>query len=156
MVVSKPAAERIGLPKQVQQSLMVVRVSGGEETNPLWTSQVSSTAFRGALERSLDASGLLGGSNSAKHGIEATLRSLDQPLIGLDMTVNSNVSYAVRDLKTKEVWFEESIPASYTATMGDAFVGVTRLKLANEGSVRENIKAFIEEIILQLTNRDGS
>ena len=40
----------------------------------------------------------------------------------------------------------ESIKSSHTATMGDAFIGVTRLRLAVEGAVRENIRQGILEI----------
>jgi hypothetical protein len=147
MVVSKPPAERINLPTTVQKAFSVARVSGGEETNPLWTSQVDAVSFQGALERSLESSGLLGGGNTAKHSIEATLRNLDQPLIGLDMTVTSTVNYTIRDMGSKTVWFDENISASYTATFSDAFVALTRLKLANEGSIRENITAFIDDLI---------
>jgi hypothetical protein len=34
----------------------------------------------------------------------------------------------------------QSIKSSHTATMGQAFAGVTRLRLAVEGAARENIQ----------------
>lgn len=149
MVVSKSPGERINLPPEVKGAFIVERVGGGEETNPLWTSEVDNTSFRGALERSLEGSGLLGGTNTAEHSIEADLLNLEQPLIGLDLTVTSTVNYVVRNQKTGEVWFDENITKSFTATFSDAFVAITRLKLANEGSIRENISTFIDEISQQ-------
>ena len=125
MVVSKPPGERINLPPEVKGAFFVERVGGGEETNPLWTSQVDNMAFRGALERSLEGSGLLGGTNTAQHSIEADLINLEQPLIGLDLKVTSTVNYVVRNLNTKDVWFDESITKSFTATFNDAFVAIT-------------------------------
>ena len=50
------------------------------------------------------------------------------------------------DSKTKEVLFDEIIDAAHTATFGDAFDAVTRLKIANEGSGKNNIKTFLEQL----------
>ena len=149
MVVSKSPSERINLPPEIKGAFTINRVGGGEETNPLWTSEVDNTSFRGAFERSLDATGLLGGINTAKYSIEADLKNLEQPLFGLDFTLTSTVNYVVRNLKNKDVWFDKNITSSFTATISDAFAGITRLKLANEGSIRENISTFIDEMIQQ-------
>ena len=46
----------------------------------------------------------------------------------------------------KEV-FSRTIPTSFTATVANAFVGVERLKLANEGAVRNNFAALIDELV---------
>ena len=37
----------------------------------------------------------------------------------------------------------QSIKSAHTATAGDSLVGVTRLRLANEGAARKNIEAAI-------------
>ena len=60
--------------------------------------------------------------------------------------MNSTVRYALnRRSDRKQVW-EETVSADYTATVGDAFLAVERLRLANEGSIRENLKALIERL----------
>ena len=38
------------------------------------------------------------------------------------------------------------IVATGTATTSDAFVAIARLKIANEKSIQENIKAFIQQL----------
>jgi hypothetical protein len=38
------------------------------------------------------------------------------------------------------------IVATGTATTSDAFVAIARLKMANEKSIQENIKAFIQQL----------
>ena len=43
------------------------------------------------------------------------------------------------------VWTEQVV-TPFTATMGDAFVGSTRLKLANEGAVRKNIAQLVAKL----------
>jgi hypothetical protein len=57
----------------------------------------------------------------------------------------------VRVSDNQEV-FSDAVRKEFTATVGDAFVGVTRLRLASEGAARENIKEgirLISELKLQ-------
>lgn len=68
---------------------------------------------------------------------------LKQPMVGLDMSVTSRARYSVTDASGKLI-FDDTIAATGTAKMGEAFVGTERLRLANEYAIRENIKAFIE------------
>lgn len=130
------------------KNMRVESIYGGSETNPLWTSQVSSPAFEGALRNSLQANGLMIKSiPDPRFEVIATLSKLDQPFIGLDMTVTSDVHYEVIESKTRKSWFDEKIQAAYTATFGDAPMAIKRLRLANEGSIRENIRIFIDKIL---------
>lgn len=144
-----PTASLATVEKSIfKNNLRVVNVYGGGETNPMWTSQVSGAAFDGALRNSLEAYGLASISNpDPRFEVVATLSQLDQPMFGIDMTVKSNVSYEVIEAKTRESWFDKQILASYTATFSDAALGMERLKLANEGSIRENIRIFIEKLL---------
>ena len=72
--------------------------------------------------------------------------SVAQPLLGLDMTVTTHVRYTLKDTQSGSVVLDKMLVASYTATVGDAFVGAKRLRLANEGSARKNIGLFLEEL----------
>ncbi len=63
------------------------------------------------------------------------------------MTVTAYVKYEIVDQKTRKTIYGKEIRVPYTATMGDAFLGAERLKIANEGAVKSNIRQFIEEII---------
>ncbi|HEY6005119.1 MAG TPA: hypothetical protein VIV57_19730 [Anaeromyxobacter sp.] len=124
----------------------VSEVGGGTQTNPMWTSQIDDASFREALVESLRAAGLLSGRPDAPLAVEARLVKLDQPMFGLDMTVTSIVHYTVKDVRSGAMLIDEDVTAQHTAKMGEAFVGATRLKLANEGSARKNIAALIERL----------
>jgi hypothetical protein len=126
-------------------AVAVGAVGGGKETNPAWTSQVSNAEFQAALTASLKLAGLLA-EGPARYSLKSALVKLDQPFIGLDMTVTATVQYAVTDTTTDAVVWSESVVTPHTATMGDAFVGATRLKLANEGAVRKNIAQLVEKL----------
>lgn len=131
-----------------KNAIAVTQVDGGEKTNPLWTSEVDGFAYRGALEASLNGSGLLATANpAARFDLYAILTSVDQPLFGLDLSVASRINYRVVERQTRKTWFDEPVSASYTATFSDSPLAVQRLRLANEGSIRENIKLFIERLM---------
>jgi len=132
----------------LKNSVAVAEVTGGRDTNPMWTSQVSSDAFRRALEQSLESAGMfskiIAGS---KYQLTADLTRLDQPMIGFDMTVGSSVRYSLIETQSRKEVYARVIQISYTAKMSDAFIGSQRLKLANEGSVKANIEAFIKDLV---------
>jgi hypothetical protein len=126
-------------------SSTVVSVTGGTETNPLWTSEISDAAFKQALEQSLQLHAILAPSNG-RLSVTAALKEVDQPFIGASFTVTSTVAYKVVD-PTGAVVFEDTVVKPYTAEFSDAFLGAERLRLANEGSARANIAEFIKRLV---------
>ena len=122
------------------RSVTTVTVSGGQNTNPMWTSEVSNADFKTALEGSLTAAGYMG-TEGQPMTISASLIDLKQPMAGFDMSVTSQVRYTV--MRADRSVFDETVAATGTATMGQAFMGVERLRMANEASIRENIKEFL-------------
>lgn len=122
-------------------------VSGGGKTNPLWTSNVAPDQFSTALESSLKGAGHLADSaDAASYEITAQLTKLDQPMVGLDMSVTSTVQYKAAPVAGGPSLFDKAVAATGTAKFGEALVGVERLRLANEAAVRENIEAFITRL----------
>jgi hypothetical protein len=126
-----------------------VAVSGGRSTNPMWTSQVSDESFKTALESSLTKyrsfSRVLGGAGG-EYRLDVALLKLKQPLAGFNMTVTAEIAWTLTAVRSGQVVWRETTNTPYTATMGDAFAGVKRLGLANEGAIRESIKRGLERI----------
>jgi uncharacterized lipoprotein YbaY len=123
-------------------------VTGGSSTNPLWMSKISSSDFERALESSLGAAGLLAAVRPAgPYQLTADLIAVDQPFVGLDMTVTVTVTYRLVDRASGKTVYEETIATPHTATVSDAFLGMERLRLANEGAMRANISRLIEKLI---------
>lgn len=119
-------------------------VSGGQETNPLWTSQVDDGSFRQALTDSLRANGYLAAArDGAPYALDAQLLSLDQPFIGFEFDVTSSVNYTLRGPGT-----ERSYPVTAVGTghMSDSVAAVIRLKVANERSIKANIEKLLNEL----------
>lgn len=117
------------------------------ETDPLWTSEVSNSAFRQALELTLKQHTLLAESDGPLD-LTATLAAMDQPFGGFNMTVSSTVVYRISDASGERI-FDEIVTVPYTANFSDAFMGVERLRLANEGAIKANIARFMELLTQQ-------
>lgn len=117
-------------------------VGGGKETNPMLASQVDSNAFKSALSQSLRVAGYESNGVPA-FNIDAELQALSQPMFGLTFDVTSTVRYTVEGQGKRKIF---PITAVGTATTSDAFAGVERLRIANEKSIKENIKKFLNEL----------
>jgi hypothetical protein len=144
-MVFTPDASAVGSYDDVLQKQMQVKsVEGGEDTNPIWTSEISNEAFQAALEQSLANAGLLG--TDGRFKLSVTLTQVDQPLFGFDMTVTSKIRYALKDTLSDKIILDEVIVAPFTATVSDAFAGIKRVRIANEGSARKNIELLPQKL----------
>lgn len=147
MVVTA-APEASAVNPALVEAVCVEKVTGGQKTNPLWTSEVDDAGFRGALEASLRNTRLLAESEAGcRYGLEAHLLGLAQPAFGFDITVTSHVNYKLLERASGEPYYQTTVTAPYEASVSDAFIGVERLRKANEGSIRTNIRLFIDELI---------
>lgn len=155
--MTAPVSEATLLPpgSALRRALQVGQVSGGRETHPLWKSDVSAPDFAEALRRSLNAHAMLGGA-AGGYRVDADLLRVDQPLIALDAEVTAEVRYRLVRLSDNAVLFDQAIARPYTANFSSSLIGVTRLKLANEGAIRENISAFIAALVAQEKANPGS
>jgi hypothetical protein len=147
MIVTTNGAAALAPADPGYKAFRVTHVDGGSKTNPVWMSAVSSDDFQKALEDSLRVMGLLADDPaSAKTEITANLQDLQRPLAGIDMTVTSRVHYSAKSTTGQQVVFDDVVAASGTAKFSDSLLAVERLRLANEASIKENIKSFIERL----------
>ncbi len=131
-------------------ALSVQQVQGGNETNPMWASDVSNADFQKALETSLKSFNylVLDGAMD-KYKVTASIVDVQKPLMGLDLSVTMKVRYSVLTKEGASA-FDETIAATGTATMGDAFAAVERLRMAIEKAAKANIEAFLGRLEKEL------
>lgn len=145
---ASPAQPRAMVPAsfdlmQRHSNRVSLAVSGGQKTNPMWTSQIANEDFSEAIVEAITQSRLFTAvvtDGSADYKLDVFLKDLVQPLVGFDMTATAVVQWRLTHVRSEKVLFDETVTTPYTASVGDAFVGVKRLRLANEGAARENIK----------------
>ena len=149
MVAPITATTMVADSAPAHKAIVLGDVTGGHETNPLWTSQVSTENFKAALEQSLQLRAMTADSGP-RYQLNAELLGLDQPLMGLDLTVVAKVHYTVVALPDQSPLLDTIVETPYTAKFSDAFVAVERLRLANEGAIRVNIDAALVKILAKL------
>ena len=147
MVVNVSAQTILPEDSGLTNAVAVGAITGGEATNPIWTSQIGNPEFRQALSLSLQQHTMLA-QGDAPMTLQAQLLQVDQPLVGFDMTVTATVAYKITNATGEQV-FDETVTVPHTATFSDAFLGAERLRLANEGAIRANIKRFLETLATQ-------
>ncbi|NOT65812.1 MAG: hypothetical protein HOP06_07285 [Methylotenera sp.] len=143
-MIVRPNATSTPIKAEQKGKFVVKNVGGGSVTNPMWTSQVSKEAFDAALKESLATAGYTSDAPlDGQYKIDADLVTLKQPMFGLTFDVVSTVNYRIYKDAFEKIM---SITATGTATTSDAFVGMTRLKIANEKSMQQNIAEFIKQL----------
>ena len=131
------------------QSDLGIQVSGGSPTTAVGASQISSEGFEKALEISIGKAGLfssVSGRTNSRYELNAFIGRVSQPVFGLSMTVTLEVGYALVDTSTHKTIWQKEISSEHTASVGDAFAGIVRLRLANEGAAAQNIESLLREL----------
>lgn len=126
-----------------------VRTSGGSETGAMDSSNIADQDLKAAIEDSITQTGLfqrvLQGKD-ADYELTVSVVQIDKPIFGLTFTVNLEASWVLVRASDRRVALRKSIRSTHTATVGDAFAAVTRLRLAVEGAARQNIEQGLREI----------
>lgn len=146
MVVGADSGLTASSKSPARKAITIAAVEGGSETHPLWKSNVSTENFNKALHQSLENNEFLA-ANKGRYKVNANLLSLEQPVLGgFNMTVTAHVQYRVTKTTSDTPLFNETVVTPYTASFTSAFLGAERLRLANEGAIKTNIRAFITKI----------
>ncbi|TGK09755.1 hypothetical protein EHQ81_12990 [Leptospira selangorensis] len=134
-------------PKKVGDKIYINESVGGSITLPFWMSKISDEEFTAAVKESVAAAGLfetLEEQFGNNWHLKIEIVDVDRPLFGTTFTVKTKIKYTLS--KGTQVISELLVDESGEATMGDALIGVKRMRLANENSARANIKKFLEEV----------
>ena len=146
MMASANPAQRVA-NTPMRNNVAVRDVTGGQETNPMWKSNIGNSEFEQALESSLRDAGLLSvGKQMGKYTLTVNMEKVDQPMFGASMTVTATVNYSLVARATGKEVMNRTIALPFTAAFNSSFIGAERLRLANEGAIRVNIGKIIDEL----------
>lgn len=126
-----------------RNAIAVRSVSGGQAINILTVPGVANEPFKAALENSLAVNGYLAQSGTPKFYLDAEIQNLDQPLIGLDLTVTADVTYKISGAGAAAAY---PIKTQATATFSDSPIAVDRMRIANERAMHQNIGQFLQAL----------
>lgn len=126
-----------------------VKAGGGGETGAMDYTNISNEDLAGAIEESIIKSGLFSSvvqGDDADYKLSVYLVSMSKPVFGFSFTIDMEMSWSLVNTKTGEAVMRESIKSSHTATAGEAFAAVTRIRIAVEGAAEENIRKGLQKI----------
>lgn len=156
MAVAATPQQRMVLTP-LRGNVVVLDVSGGQASNRLWASKVGNREFADALAMSLgDANLLARNPDTARYALSARMERLEQPMTGMNLTVTATVSYSLVERASGNELLRRTHTVPYTASFGDTFGSLDRMRLANEGAVKVNIAAAVEDLLtLPLAGKDA-
>ena len=102
-------------------------------------------ALKDAITKSQTFSQVIDG-KGGRYLLTVNIVKLDQPAFGGSMTVTMEVGWTLKRADTGATVWQEAINSTHTTGMGEAFVGVERVRLATEGAVRNNIASGLTKI----------
>lgn len=139
---------KLDVVKHHPQSVAVI-ASGGSETSATGKPQVSDSELQMAVSEAIKQTQTFSRVVDGKNGdyiLTVTVFNVTQPSFGLSFTVNVEMGWTLaRADNGAKVW-QESIKSAHTVSATEAFVGATRLKLATEGAIRNNVSQGLTKI----------
>tara|TARA_B110000503_G_C7173241_1_gene425539 strand:- start:16883 stop:17338 length:456 start_codon:yes stop_codon:yes gene_type:complete len=141
---------RSGVKYSTIDKTINVQVRGGSETTSMGASQISNTDFREAIKASIKSSELFSSvaedSVPADYVLQGTIIRVEQPAMGFSMTVDLEIAWLLKESGEADALIREAHDSTYTASVGAAFAGVKRLRLATEGAAQNNILWVLDRI----------
>ena len=151
---SSPAKREAMTPQGVVTSKnhpysLSVQTSGGSETGAMDSSNISDADLKAAIEDAVVQSKLFTSIIQGAGGdyqLSVRVINLSKPVFGAAFTVEMETAWSLIKTADNSVVMRKSVKASGKAIMGDAFVAVTRIRLAVENAARENISQGLKAI----------
>jgi len=131
----------LNVTKHHPQTVAVV-ASGGTDTSAVGKPQVSDAELQQAVSAAISQTKTFSRVVDGKNGdyiLTVSVFNVTQPSFGFSFTVSVEMGWTLTRADGAKVW-QESIKSEHTVGATEAFAGVTRLKLATEGAIRNNVQ----------------
>ena len=132
--------------KKHQETVRLNVAGGADAADGL---PISNAALEAALNQAINESKLFSQVVKGKGGdflLAANVFNVHQPMFGMAMTVKIEVGWTLKRASDDKTVWQEAIRSEHTSTPGEAFAGVTRVRLATEGAVRNNIAEAMSKL----------
>lgn len=126
-----------------------VQTGGGADTGVLDSSNVADADLKAAIEDAIRQSKLFRSIVQGKDGdyeLSVRVTSLSKPVFGTTFTVEMETAWSLTRLSDSSIALRKAVSSTGSASMGEAFVAATRLRLAVEAATRSNIAKGLQTI----------
>jgi hypothetical protein len=134
--------------KHFSHSLQV-QTAGGADTGAMDSSNISDADLKAAIEEAVVQSKLFKTvvqGTGGDYELSVRVSSLSKPVFGATFTVDMETAWSLTKASDRSSVMRKSIKSTGVASMGEAFVAVTRLRLAVENAARDNITQGLKAI----------
>jgi hypothetical protein len=153
-----PVLDALDAERLAEVPTLTVRTTGGRATNPLHTSQISNADFSEAVAFEILRSGAFRPvfDQAADYHLHVDLVEIERPFWGfLDMEVRVVADWRLYEAESERLVWQRRVESAFTATGEDSQFGIRRLRLANEGSARQNIAEGVSRLVALSPARPG-
>lgn len=140
--------QNLNIAKHHPYSLQV-KTGGGSGTGAMESSNIADADLKAAIEDAVKQSKLFKSivqGSGGEYELSVNVTSLSKPMFGGTFTVDMETAWTLTKVSDRSVTLRKAVQSSGTATMGEAFAGVTRLRLAVEKAASENISKGLRAI----------
>ncbi|WP_323816377.1 hypothetical protein [Cellvibrio sp. NN19] len=137
------------VPEKTQPYTVSVNVAGGQETSAMGKSNVADADLKTAIEETIlktKAFKQLIKVGDADYELSASIMTVNQPSMGFSFTVKTDLAWKLSKAGAADAVWRKVISSEHTTSAGEAFAGVTRLRMATEGAIKSNIEMALKEI----------
>lgn len=134
---------------KTNNTLSVSKVTGGEKGSPMEGTKIDNESFKEALTNTIRNSKIFKEVFTNQQGddeLTADIMLQESTQFGFDMNAVLVVEYTLIAKNSDQEPWKKVISSKYTATFGEAMIGMERSKKAKEGVVRKNLSQFIDEL----------
>jgi hypothetical protein len=145
----KPSALTPGSLDVKHRSAQAVKITVEGEPRVERRVQIRNADFAQALHTAIENSRVFTRvDNTVTQGylLEVRITGYNPPRGGINLTATMTTHWKLTRFEDHAVVFEDFIKQQHTATVGDAFAGVTRWRKANEGVARKTIAEGIHRL----------
>jgi hypothetical protein len=126
-----------------------VHSSGGAQTGAMDSSNIADADLKASIEDAVIRSKLFKSvvqGSGGDYELTVAVTSLTKPIFGGSFTVELETAWTLSKLADHSIVMQKAIQSTGTASMGDAFAGVTRLRMAVERAAQDGIRQGLTAI----------
>ena len=135
-------------PSATIPATVQIKVTGTKGSNPDALTYLTDDEIATAVKLSLEERNLFDGvrtDGSGNYQIEIVVTTIE-PAMGFTDTVQIHASWMLIKQSNDTVVWKQTVDSSCTKTGADAFAGGTRVVMAEEGAVQENIRIALQSL----------
>ncbi|UCV12050.1 hypothetical protein KI614_02045 [Dechloromonas denitrificans] len=128
--------------KHHPQSLLVKTAGGSDDS-------IADADLKSAIEDAVTQSRVFKSiiqGNAGDYELNVRITSLQKPIFGATFTVEMETAWSLIKTADRSVVMRKSVKSSGTATMGDAFAAIARVRMAVERAAQANIKDGLKAV----------